>query len=69
MALAIVHMKSRKQIAVVHPWTAVEWHEWLDERDQGVGGAIILLCDEKGNQYVVPADRIEFVMVPLTEEK
>jgi hypothetical protein len=67
MALAIVHMKSRKQIAVMHPWTAGEWRGWLQRRSRAE--TALMVCDEKGNQYVILVYEVEFVMVPLTEEK
>jgi hypothetical protein len=68
MSLAIVHMKSRKQIPVIMPWTASEWSEQIDQRWADELPQTILLVDEKGNQIVVPAFEIDFVVIPLEEE-
>lgn len=71
MARAILHMKSRKSIPIIHPWTAQEWTEWVaTDRYASYAdkSAVILVCDEKGNQFVVCAYEVEFVMIPLEEE-
>ena len=66
MARAVLHMKSRKVISVEHPWTAVEWLEW--KQDMPDEGGAILVCDEKGNQYIVDVMDVEIVMIPYEEE-
>lgn len=65
MALAFVHMKSRKSFPVIMPWSASEWCDQIESRLLGEIGPMILLVDEKGAQYSVRADEIEFVTIPI----
>jgi hypothetical protein len=67
MALAIVHMKSRKSFSVLAPWTAQEWVDQIESRLVGEIPPLIMLVDEKGTQIITPADQIEFVYLPLQE--
>jgi hypothetical protein len=68
MALAFVHMKSRKSFPILSPWTADEWAAQIDQRWADELPQTIMLVDEKGNQFVVPAFEIDYVMIPLEEE-
>lgn len=67
MALAFVHMKSRKNFPVLMPWSAAEWAEQIDSRQLGEIPASMLLVDDKGTAIVVNAAEIEFVTLPLPE--
>jgi hypothetical protein len=67
MPRAIVHLKSQKQIFVEHPWTVGEWMEWFHKRSRSQ--ATILVCDEKGNQYIISVYEVELIMVPLEEDE
>lgn len=71
MPLAMVHMKSRKVIPVLYPWHAQEWRNWIATDRYATykdKSAVLVACDEKGNQYVICAYEVEYVMVPLEEE-
>ena len=71
MRLAILHMKSGKEISVIFPWNVREWSDWLALDRYGSHAdktRVLVVSDDKGNQYAVCADEVEFVVCPNPEE-
>jgi len=67
MPLVKLHMKSRAVVTALHPWVLEDWMTWLNKKTRSE--AIITLADDRGNQYAVQVWEVDYIVIPVAEEK